>query len=167
MSEDLIQKAYELGKEYEGKYRGCAQCAIAAVHDAFNIRNDDVFKAATGFGGGGGRTADGSCGAYAGGIMILSSLLGRERDDFEDAAGVGDRNKSLCRELHDRFIKEYGTVICRDIHTKVMGRPFFLADPDEFAKFEEAGAHTVHCLEVVGKGARWVAEIAMRENLLP
>ena len=99
--------------------------------------------------------------------MILSSLLGRERDDFEDAAGVGDRNKSLCRELHDRFIKEYGTVICRDIHTKVMGRPFFLADPDEFAKFEEAGAHTVHCLEVVGKGARWVAEIAMRENLLP
>jgi hypothetical protein len=42
------EKAYELGKEYEKSYMGCSQCAIAALQDALDMRNDDIFKAATG-----------------------------------------------------------------------------------------------------------------------
>ena len=166
MAENLAEKAYELGKIYERDYRGCSQCLIAALHDTFNLRNDDVFKAATGLAGGGSRSTDGSCGAYAGGIMILSSLVGRERDKFSDSEGIRFQTMDLCQKLHDAFIQEYGTVICRDIQTKVMGRPFYLPDPDEFKKFEESGAHTIHCLEVVGKAAKWVAEIIQQERLI-
>jgi len=47
VAENAIEKAYELGKEYEKTYRGCSQCVVAALQDTFNIRKDDIFKAPT------------------------------------------------------------------------------------------------------------------------
>ena len=166
MAKAAAEKAYELGKKYEKEYKGCGQCVIAALQDAFDIRNDDIFKSATGLAGGGCRVTDGSCGAYVGGIMILSFLVGRERDKFDDPEGMRFKSADLARKLHDRYIQEYGSVICCNIQTKLMGRPFYLADPEEFEKFEQAGAHELHCPEVVGKAARWVAEIIEEEKLL-
>ena len=167
MAESVVEKAYELGKEYEKKYRGCSQCVAAALQDAFNIRSDDVFKAATGLAGGGGSTADGSCGSYTGAILMLSWLWGRERGNFEDPEGVRKRTQEMVRRLHDHFVQEFGSVICRNIQTKLMGRYYYLADPEEAEKFHNAGAHDIHCPEVVGKAARWTAEIIQAENLLP
>ena len=69
-------------------------------------------------------------------------------------------------ELHDRFIQEYGSIICRDIQTKLFGRPYYLPDTDEREKFEEAGAYTTHCPEVVGKAARWAAELVNQAKLV-
>jgi len=165
MTSDIAEKAYRLGKKYEQEHGGCSQCVVAALLDAFEIKNDDVFKAATGLAAGGGACIDGSCGAYSGAIMILSLLLGRQRNDFEDKAGAMFRNFTLVSKLHDRFIREYGSVVCRDVQTKMFGRPYYLADPDEFQKFEKAGAHEVHCPEVVGKAARWAAELIIGEGL--
>jgi C_GCAxxG_C_C family probable redox protein len=164
MAENTAEKAYQLGKKYEQTYTGCSQCVVAALQDAFNIRNDDIFKAATGLAAGGGAATDGSCGAYSGAIMALSSLLGRERDDFTNE-DVLHKNFELMMKLRDRFIQEYGSVICRNIQTKVFGRPYYLPDDDEFEKFEKAGAHDVHCPEVVGKAARWAAELINKEKL--
>ena len=39
--------------------------------------------------------------------------------------------------LHDKFIEEYGTIICRDIHCKIFGRIFNLWDPEDKKAFEE------------------------------
>jgi C_GCAxxG_C_C family probable redox protein len=166
MTNDTAEKAYQLGKKYEQNYKGCSQCVIAALQDAFNIRNDDVFKAATGLAAGGGAAIDGNCGAYSGAIMILSFLQGRQRDDFTDSTGAVFKNFALVRKLRDRFIQEYGSVICRNVQTKIFGRPYYLADNDEFQKFEKAGAHDVHCPEVVGKAARWTAELIIEKGLV-
>lgn len=166
MANDIPEKAYRLGKEYERNYKGCSQCTVAALQDAFDIRNDGVFKAATGLAAGGGASVDGNCGAYSGAIMVLSSLNGRSRDDFADSSGSVFENFTLVRKLRERFIDEYGSIICRNIQTKILGRPFYLADADEFEKFEKAGAHDIHCLEVVGRAARWAAEIIIGEKLV-
>ena len=166
MAENAAEKAYELGKKYEQTYRGCSQCALAALQDAFNIKNDGVFKAATGLAGGGGLATDGSCGAYTGAIIFLSSILGRERDKFSDPEGVRFQTMKLAQKFHDKYIQEYGSVVCRDIQAKIMGRPFYLVDPDEFKKFHDAGAHDIYCPEVVGKASQWMAEIIMAENLV-
>lgn len=165
MAEDKAEKAYQLGKKYEQTYKGCSQCVIAALQDAFNIRNDDVFKAATGLIGGGGGFTDGSCGAYAGAAMFLSSLLGRTRNDFTDSAKTKPRNFDLVGKVRERFIQEYGSIICRNIQTKIFGRFYYLPDRDEFAKFEKAGGHDIHCPEVVGKAARWAAEVIIEAKL--
>ena len=164
--EKLLEKAYELGFEYEKTYRGCSQCVVAALQDTLDIRDDAIFKAATGFAGGCGLTGIGVCGAFAGGVMVLSQLLGRERPKFSDPEGVRFKSFDITTVLADRFLEEFGTVICRDIQKQKFGRYYYLRDPDEFQKFHDAGAHDVKCPEVVGKGAQMAVEIALAEGLL-
>lgn len=168
MAKTAAEKAYQLGKEYEKTRKGCSQCVIAALQDALDIRNDDIFKAATGLAGGGGGAIDGSCGAYVGAIMVLGSLLGRDRNNFIDLhQTVGFRTIELVRKFRNKYIQEYGSVVCRNIQTKVFGRPFYLVDPEDFEKFEDAGGHEDKgCPEVVGKAARWMAGLILEENLL-
>jgi hypothetical protein len=38
--EDLIEKAYQLGFDYEKKYRGCSRCTLAAIYDTLGFNND-------------------------------------------------------------------------------------------------------------------------------
>lgn len=167
--EEAIKRAYELGYRYEGEYGGCAQCVIAALQDSLDLRNsetDAVFKAATGLAGGGAQETDGSCGAYAGGSMIIGHLLGRERENFEDPEKIRIETSKLVSQLHARFIDEFGSIVCRQIHTKIMGRPFYIKDPDELAKFNEAGAHDDKCTRVAGLAAQWTAEILIDAGLI-
>lgn len=162
---DFCEQAYSLGYEYEKKFHGCAQCVVAAVEDTFAVSFGSAFKAMTGFGGGGGGICSNGCGAYAGGIAVLSCLTGRDRTRFEDIDV--SRTYELTRKLHRRFIEKYGTIFCRDIMMKIFNRPFYTADPDDYLKFQEAGSYTDKCTDVVGLGAKWTAEIIIECNLLP
>ncbi|MFQ3621855.1 MAG: C-GCAxxG-C-C family protein [Spirochaetales bacterium] len=165
----LAQKAYELGFAYEKEFRGCAQCVIAALQDTLGVRNRDtdfIFKSATGLAGGVAQETDGHCGAYSGGAMMIGYFLGRERENFADPEKIRLRTSALVSKLHKKFIETYGTVTCREIHTKIMGRPFYIKDPEELRKFDEAGAHTDKCTSVVGNAARWTVEILLEEGLI-
>jgi C_GCAxxG_C_C family probable redox protein len=164
--EALLKKAYDLGFEYEKTYRGCAQCVVAALQDTFDIRDDAIFKAASGFAGGCGLTGIGVCGGFAGAVMVLSQLLGRERTDFSDPKGVRFKSFDIASLLADRFLEEFGTVICHGVQEQKFGRSYNLRDPDEFKKFHDAGAHDVKCPEVVGKAAQMAVEIALAEGLV-
>ena len=77
------------------------------------------------------------------------------------------KTQALAIKLHKKFTQEYGSVICANIQTKTMGRPYYLVDPDEFKKFEKDGAHEIYCPDVVGKAARWLTEIILEAKLLP
>ena len=164
--EALAQKAYDLGYQYERERKGCGQCLIGAVQDALDMEGAEVFKAATAFAGGIGLTGDSACGAYAGGVMLLGHRIGRVKEDFEDAAGIRFKTYALAKKYHDRFVENYGSVNCRNIQTKVFGRPYYLNDRDEFIKFEDAGGHEDKCPEVVGQAARWLVELLSEEGLL-
>ena len=166
MAESVAGKAYERGHYYEKTYRGCSQCSIAAIQDVFDIRNDDIFKSATGLSGGSALSTEGSCGGYVGAIMVMGHIVGRERDKFDDPEGVRYKTHELAGKLRQKFIDEYGSIICRNIQTKVMGRPYYLADKQEAEKFHNAGAHDIYCPDVVGKAARWMAEILQDAKLV-
>jgi C_GCAxxG_C_C family probable redox protein len=163
---EVAEKAYQLGKKYEKTYRGCSQCVIAALQDTLDIRNDDIFKAATGLAGGTGLACDSGCGAYIGAVLVLSSQVGRERNNFSDPEGIRFKTHELTRKFRKKFIHEYGSIICRDIQNKILGRYYYLPDPQEYEKFHKAGAHDVHCPEVVGKAAKWMTEIILEEKLI-
>ncbi|MEW5726034.1 MAG: C-GCAxxG-C-C family protein, partial [Thermodesulfobacteriota bacterium] len=162
----LAKKAFDLGYKYEIDYKGCGQCALGAIQDALGLRDDAVFKAATGLAGGVGLMGDCGCGAYLGGVMALSSFLGRTKDAFADPDKVRFKSFALARKLHERFLEEYGTVNCHAIHLNVFGRPFFLWDDDERVKFDQAGGHSTKCPQVVGLGAKWVVELLAQEGLI-
>jgi len=167
LRQTLVDKAYQMGFEYEKAYGGCGQCTLLTLQDLFGRRNDDVFTALTGMAGGAGRLCDVGCGAYMGGVAFLSALRGRSIGNIKDPTDIRSQTHSLVQKLHAKFVQEYGTVICRDMHMRLFGRYFYMADPEERKKFNDAGAHTTVCTSVVGKACRWVVEIIIDEGLLP
>ena len=159
--EKKMEKAYELGYKYEKDYGSCSQCTFAAVSEILGKESKEIFKSIDGLAGGLGRTTDGTCGALTGGVAAISIRYGRE-----DFPNLGQREKcmALAKKLHDRFIEEYGSVICKDVQTKIMGRSYDFWNPKEREEFDKAGGHTDKCPDVVGKAAKWTIEILMDEK---
>ena len=160
-----VTTPYDVGFQYEHQYGNCAQCTLAALLDFFNLKEDTLFKAATGLSGGTAGMGNGNCGAYSGGVLFLGLLYGRERQAFAER-GKTQRVGDLARKLHERFMAEYGGVRCHDIQHVVFGRTFNFQNPEEYQAFEAAGGHEDKCPHVVGLAARWTAEIvaAMKEK---
>ena len=165
--QEMLKKAFDLGFTYEQKYRGCAQCAIAAIQDVLGIRNDYVYKAGTGLAGGAGECTDGLCGGYSGAIMTMSTFFGRTRKEEGSTKGRSEKYESfkMASALHDKFIEKYGSVICSGIQKKIFGRSFDLRDDTQKQQFRDAGAHEDKdkCCAVVGDGARWGVELILSE----
>jgi len=164
--QELLDKAYELGFEYEKVYRGCSQCVIAVLQDTLDIRDDSVFKAATGLAGGGGLTGIGVCGGYVGAVMVLSQLVGRKRSNFEDPEGIRYKTFGLARRFLEEYVRELGSIICRDIQLIRFGRPYYIADADDFEKFEAAGGHVDKCPDVVGKAAQLAVKLILDDGII-
>lgn len=162
-AEDLSRIAYKNGFLYEQKYRGCAQCAIAAVQDTLQIPDKSVFKAASALSAGGALLCDGMCGGYSGGILAMGSVFGRRRHKFDDDSDYKHSSYRMAKRLHEKFIAEYGSVICREIHQKLFGETYDLWSQPSKEKFDRDGAHTSKCTDVVGKASSWAVEIILGE----
>jgi len=166
--QDVEQRAYK----YEQEYRDCSQCSFLALQEVFNLPGDDALKAATGFAGGIGRTGS-VCGAFIGGVMALGLLYGRDRETmkhpneevrFHRREEIESRLGTLIKKLRARFEGEYGSIICDDIETKVFGRSFDKWNPEDRKEKDRMGGHDDKCPSVVGKGARWAAELILEEQ---
>ncbi len=163
--EDLLTQVEQLAYMYEKEYGGCSQCVVGAIKKALGLISDDVFKAATGLAGGVGLTGN-TCGALTGGVMVISLLLGREYDNFDDPERIRFQTFELAKKLIKRFEEEYGTVVCYGIQEKIMGKSYNLWDETEYSQFLAAGGHDDKCPGVCGKAARWVVEILMDQKLI-
>ncbi len=164
-TEEKAKKAYELGYKYEKELKGCSQSTLLALMEVYDEKNSLVYQSMAGFSAGGAIMGDGMCGAYAGGLLFFGLHTGRKLEDIgadpnePRASSKNYDNFALAKKLHDRYIEEYGSVICHSIHRKLYGRPFSITDPDEKRKFEEAGAHDWGCTSVCGNAAKWTVEI--------
>ncbi|MEX2704828.1 MAG: C-GCAxxG-C-C family protein [Candidatus Freyarchaeota archaeon] len=157
--EELLEKAFKLGVQYEKENTGCAQTVIAAIFDTLGIWNEDVFKAASGLADGLGLTGDGACGALVGGSMVISYLYPREKKDFKDMYKPM-KAYAMVKQLHDQFVEKYGTCRCYDIQKRLMGRTYNLWDPKELEEAFKSGMMD-HCSKVVGTGARLAVKIIL------
>ena len=164
--EALLKRAYELGFQYENRFHGCAQCAVAAIQDTLGLEDDGTFKAANGLNAGLGCSSRGTCGALAGAVMVISSLCGRPRELLNDVHRIRARAYGPAQRLLERFEQEFGSGICGEIQKRLMGGSFNLLHPEERDMFLKAGAEEVHCPDVVGKASRWAVEIILDEHLI-
>lgn len=166
--EELLEKIYKQAYENERTYGYCPQAVLAAIQDYFGIIDDEVIKATYALAGGGGLCGDGTCGGLVGGIAAISNKFGRSRKEFGQGE-VADwlKCREFAKKLREKFIEEFGSVICNDVQKKIMGRSFDLWDPEDFQRFEEAGGHDDKCPDVTGKVARWTAEILIELGVSP
>ncbi|MEM2154282.1 MAG: C-GCAxxG-C-C family protein [Nitrososphaeria archaeon] len=161
-SDELLDKVYDLAFKYEAKYGSCPQCVLRAIQEGLDLKMDDVIKASHGLAGGTALSGQGTCGALVGGIMAICFVHGRGLNDMDKGRFL--KSYTLAKQLYDRFVKEYGSCLCKDVQTKIFGRSFNLWDPENFKKFEEMGGHRDKCPAVTGNVARWAAEILLKES---
>jgi C_GCAxxG_C_C family probable redox protein len=160
MKSDIAKMGFVRGFEFEKNYHGCAQCVIGAIYEIYpELKNPDVFRSACGFAAGTGLSSDGQCGALSGAVMVLSQLYGRELDEMNDPEKKRFVSYRLSEKMVQRYLKEYGSVICGEIQRKLMGRSFYLFDPLQWDEFEQSGGHIEKCPSVVGNATQWTIEI--------
>lgn len=161
--EEVLKKAYETAFTYEKTIGNCPQCLLATMYDIFGLGDNDSFKSGTALAGGGALAGDGTCGALSGGYMALGLAFGRDREGFKSGK-KGMKAYKAAKRLRDKFVEEYGSVLCKEVQKKILGRSFDLWDKEDYQKFDEMGGHTDKCTDVVGKTAAWTAEIILEEK---
>lgn len=165
--EALLDRVYEAGFRYERDYHGCAQALVGALQEVLGIENPDVFKAASGLGGGIGLSCLSVCGGLSGGTLILSHLYGRTRDGIEDKEGRRMVAYGLASKLLEKYENKYGTLICKEIQEQVFGRSFDLRKPEDFKALVDSGGHSHVCPNVVGNAARMTIEVILKNETAP
>jgi C_GCAxxG_C_C family probable redox protein len=132
------------------------------LKETLNIGNESIFQAAQGLTGGTALSSQGTCGALAGGMLAISTLVGRTYQEFNE----GQKKRLVfkyTKRLYDKFIKEYGSPLCCDVQKKLFGQSYIFLDKQEYEAFEKAGAHVDKCTSVAGNAAKWTAEIILNE----
>jgi C_GCAxxG_C_C family probable redox protein len=171
--EQLLQKAFDLGVSFE-KYSGsCSQCTVAALQEILGFE-DIIVKVATSSCGGQAGLSTGACGGVIGGTIVLDYYLGRPANMVsateEIPHGMAEFSRAMeaARSLCEKFIKQYGSILCPQLQEKVFGRSFNHQDPADWQAFLDAGAHTdpTKCMSVVGNAARWTLEILIETGVI-
>jgi C_GCAxxG_C_C family probable redox protein len=159
---DILDDVYQRAFQYEARLGSCPQCVLAALKETLDVGDDSIFKASQGLAGGTALSSEGTCGALAGGMIAIGSLVGRTYQEFSE----GQKKRLVfkyTRQLYDRFVREYGSSLCCGVQKKIFGRSYILLDKQQYEAFEKAGAHVDKCPSVAGNTARWTAEIILKE----
>ncbi|MEF8848284.1 MAG: C-GCAxxG-C-C family protein [Candidatus Thermoplasmatota archaeon] len=161
--EELLEKAYKLAYKYEAERGSCPQCVLSAIIETLEINEAQIIKTADGLAGGVSLSSDGTCGALSGGIMALGVFFGRTYEEFSNNTG-SRKIFYYTKKLLNKFRKEYGQILCKDVQKKLFGRSFKLSDKKEYSQFEKQGAHVDKCPKVAGNVARWTLEIILKHH---
>ena len=167
-----IQRARELGKEYENLYVGCAQSSFAAIVDSLRSEagielftpeeEDKIFTALVGLSGGVGVSAKGSCGAVTGSSFAVSFDSGKGRkEQLADKWASVTTCKNIRDSVVDRFLEEYGSVVCRDICFCRFGKAYDFTKQDVAIEFlSQSRKHPQCTVEgcTISKAAAWAVE---------
>jgi len=159
---NILDDVYHRAFTYEAHLGSCPQCVLAALKETLNVGDDAVFKASQSLAGGTALSSEGTCGALAGGMLAISSLIGRTYQEFSE----GQKKRLVfkyTKQLYEKFVTEYGSILCCGVQKKLFGRSYVLLDKQEYEAFEKAGAHVDKCPSVAGNVARWTAEIILNE----
>lgn len=93
-------------------HHNCAQSVLLAFADKIDIPKEELFKLASGFGGGMGNT-EATCGAICGAALAVGYLHNRQEELSKFAAG----------RVFEEFKKQVGATICGEIKGSVTGTP--------------------------------------------
>ncbi|RTZ67160.1 MAG: hypothetical protein DSZ29_01485 [Aquificaceae bacterium] len=153
---EIAENAAKIAKTYEVDYGCCPQCVLAAVKETVpnNKITDELIKASHGLSGGGGLTGIGLCGSLVGGLMVLGSKRGRDRDKFNKGKFIG--NFSTCNQLTQEFEKKFGGLTCQDLQQKFTGKTYDMWQAKEYKEFSDNRGD--QCAETAEFVTQWVVE---------
>jgi hypothetical protein len=162
--QELIDKAWELGIEYEKRYAGCCQATFLAIVDALREGGLDIFpkemeeefySAICLLSAGVGLTGEGTCGAVSGGVMAIGAALNIPMDNPE----MMERGGGIVKQtLLKKYFDTYGSMLCKDVQRKYFGKAWDLMNEEATKEFLSI---TDGC--VIRQTAAWVTGIILDE----
>jgi hypothetical protein len=141
--EEIVNKAEELGKDYEAKYKGCGQSTFLAIVDALRwggieiLPEDVVSRIYPGIcflTAGTNMTGEGTCGAVSSSVMAIGIAMGaplgskETKDDRKTASAI-------TRNILDRYYQKYGSILCKDVQRKRFGKAWDLTSEEMTREF--------------------------------
>ena len=161
--EERIQLAVDAAIETHIKYSVCGRSAMYGLSKAFNFIPEEFITASMSLSGGGGG-GYGSCGAFSSALMAAGLKYNptMEEQDKDPALFLPAQQKFS--ELRDRFKKEFGTILCPEIHMQLFGRTFDFTDPDEFAYYMNMEGRREKCAQTVARAVRLTCEMLMEDE---
>ena len=133
---------------YYSQNFNCAQSIFAVYAVEHGIEETLALRLGTNFGGGA-RKGE-LCGAVSGALMVLGLLYGHGKRG--DAAAKA-RAYALSEEYMNRFIRENGSVVCREL----LG--YDLSVPEQMASIREKDLFHVRCPEIIRSAAAILDEL--------
>jgi C_GCAxxG_C_C family probable redox protein len=121
----------------------CAQSILGSFCTKYGLDKHTALKITTGFGGGMGRSQR-TCGAITGSYMVLGLKYGM---GLERNKGATERTYNYINEFSDRFKKEFGSLMCKDLLNCDISTPEGREYYDQHNFFEKK------CLQYVKKAA--------------
>ena len=121
------------------------------------MRDDNLFKAASGLAGGIGRMRD-TCGALLGASLMLGTKYGRGREEIDNMEKLNSSFVPVGK-LYKWFEKEFGSAKCLDIRTRFAGGVYYDANVPWQAELAEEAGLPEKCAELAGKTAAKTAEM--------
>ena len=117
---EILEEVYNKAFKYEAEVGSCPQCVLAAIMETIDIGDTNTIKAADALAGGTSLSAEGTCGALVGGLLAISCVVGRDYKNFK----AGNKKRRVFRyskKLYDKFVEEYGSPICKEVHKILFG----------------------------------------------
>lgn len=130
----------------------CAQASFGAFAEETGLDRETALRLASSFGGGLGRLRE-VCGALAGIEMAAGCLYGY---DTPETGEVKKEHYARVQALAERFRREFGSILCREILTGADASPNPTPRTEEFYKNRL-------CLRCVTRAAE-ILEEYMKEN---
>ncbi|MFP3401671.1 MAG: C-GCAxxG-C-C family protein [Nitrososphaeria archaeon] len=157
---DAPRRARELARELELKYFGCGPMALLGAFRALGIEDEGALRASMAMVGGLAGTGE-TCGALIGALMVIGYVRGRRglvRATPETERPILEVGSRIVNE----FRSEFGSLSCRDIQRRLLGRSYDLRDPREVEELHSSG-DVERCADVVGRAAEMAVEAALGE----
>ena len=161
----LLQQVYQLAYQYEQDKHCCSQCTVSALQYILALPDKGLSSAAYILGGGFNLTGNGTCGALAGGAMMMSYLYGRTSQEFMNNI-KHKQSHELTQRLYNQFTQKYDGCLCKEVQQTMFGRSFDFRDMADQKAFKQAGAHEDKCPSVVATTAQWTLDIILQSALL-
>lgn len=155
---DFIQKKAE---EAEIQDDICCRSTLYGLSCYYDFIPKEVISASLNLAGGVGASS-GSCGAFCGAQLAIGLKFNPEKGENDPVKVQAAQIKMM--KFRDKFIEEFGTTLCPEIHKQLFGKSYDFKDDKQTQEFFEISDHAEKCAGVVGKAARIAAEFIEEES---
>ena len=160
--QEIIDLRAKTAKEAQIRDDVCSRSVLVGLAAYFDIPRD-LIRASSNLCGGAG-AASGSCGTYTCGQLALGLKYNHTPEEELENEALFDVTSRKFMEFRDRFLKEFGTTLCPEIHKQVFGRADIYTKPEDAEAYFKITDHNVRCAATVERATRLIAEMLLEDE---